>query len=117
MIMMKTMKTNLKIYKIELKLQCKINSIKMFSEHPKSKFWSERNILKPNQVALNSHKKFWFDCECGHPFEKAMNNVNSGRWCPYCVNKKLCSESKNCIICIGKSFASVDYSKNWSCKK
>lgn len=87
----------------------------MFSEHPKSKFWSNKNEKKPNEVALNSHKKFWFDCECGHKFDIQLNNVNIlNRWCSYCANKKLCSESKNCIICFDKSFASVDYSKNWS---
>lgn len=42
----------------------------MFSENPKSKFWSDSNEKKPNEVALNSHKKFWFDCECGHQFEQ-----------------------------------------------
>jgi len=89
----------------------------MFSQHPKSVFWSATNLVKPNEVALNSHKKFWFDCECGHSFEIALNNVNIlNRWCPYCANKKLCDESKKCIKCINKSFASVDYSKNWSNK-
>ena len=29
----------------------------MFSQHPKSKFWSDRNEKKPDEVALNSHKK------------------------------------------------------------
>ena len=91
----------------------------MFSQHPKSKFWSERNLIKPIQVALNSHKKFWFDCECGHQFDIQLNNVNIlNRWCPYCSNppKKMCEPSKNCIICINKSFASVGYSENWSNK-
>jgi very-short-patch-repair endonuclease/DNA-directed RNA polymerase subunit RPC12/RpoP len=84
----------------------------MFSEHPKSKYWSNRNEKKPKEVALNSHKKFWFDCsECGHEFEIQLNNVNVGRWCLYCANKKLCG---NCDKCYNKSFASVDYSINWS---
>jgi very-short-patch-repair endonuclease len=88
----------------------------MFSEHPKSKFWSERNLVKPNEVALNSHKKFWFDCECGHTFDIQLNNVNIGRWCPYCANKKLCEQSKNCKICFDKCFASVERSNCWSNK-
>ena len=85
-----------------------------FDSHPKSKFWSNRNILKPNEVALNSHKKFWFDCDCGHEFDIQLNNVNIGRWCPYCSNKKLCDLNKDCKICYDKCFASVSYSKNWS---
>jgi Probable Zinc-ribbon domain len=54
-----------------------------FASHPKSKFWSiERNNgLKPEDFALNSHKKCWFDCECGHPFDIKLNNINIGRWC------------------------------------
>jgi DNA-directed RNA polymerase subunit RPC12/RpoP len=88
----------------------------MFSQHPKSKFWSERNILKPTEVSLNSHKKIWFDCgECGHEFNKILKDVNIlNTWCPYCANKKLCDNSNNCKLCFDKCFASVDYSKNWS---
>ena len=86
----------------------------MFSQHPKSKFWSERNTLKPNQVALNSHKKFWFDCECGHPFESSLLNINqANNWCPYCYNRKLCG---NCESCNNKSFVSHPKSINWSNK-
>ena len=87
-----------------------------FDSHTKSKFWSERNLIKPNEVALNSHKKFWFDCECGHPFIIQLNNVNVGKWCSYCANKNLCNKDKNCKICFDKSFASVEYSENWSDK-
>jgi len=87
-----------------------------FDSHPKSKFWSDRNLIKANEVALNSHKKFWFDCECGHQFDIQLNNVNVGRWCSYCANKKLCSKDKNCKVCFDKCFASVEYSKNWSDK-
>jgi hypothetical protein len=71
-----------------------------FNSHPKSKFWSSKNTLKPNEVALNLHKKFWFDCECGHPFESSLLNINqANNWCGFCSNppKKLCdcSYSKN----------------------
>ena len=34
---------------------------KSFASHPKAKYWSDKNKLKPHQVALNSHKKYWFD--------------------------------------------------------
>jgi very-short-patch-repair endonuclease len=87
-----------------------------FDSHLKSKFWSSKNTLKPNEVALNSHKKFWFDCDCGHQFDIQLNNVNIGKWCPFCANKKLCSSTKKCKICFNKCFASVEYSENWSNK-
>ena len=89
----------------------------MFSEHPKSKFWSKRNEKNPNEVSLNSHKKFWFDCECGHQFDNQLNNINIlNRWCPYCANKKMCELNRNCKSCFDNSFASVERSKNWSDK-
>ena len=86
----------------------------MFSVHPKSKFWSIRNERKPNEVALNSHKKFWFDCECGHQFESSLLNINqANNWCPYCANKKLC-DNDNCKSCFVNSFASHEKSNYWS---
>jgi very-short-patch-repair endonuclease len=85
----------------------------MFSENPKSKFWSDKNTLKPNEVALNSHKKFWFDCECGHAFDSSLLNINQGNnWCPYCNNRKLCN--KDCNSCYNKSFASHEKAICWS---
>ena len=58
---------------------------KKFETHPKANFWSLKNKLKPHEVALNSHKKFWFDCDCGHEFEiKPHNIVQKNGWCPFC---------------------------------
>jgi len=89
----------------------------MFSQHPKCKFWSKRNEKNPSELCLNSHKKFWFDCDkCSHEFECILKNINNGRWCPYCSNKKLCDKDKNCNICFEKSFASLEKSKQWSNK-
>ena len=88
----------------------------MFSEHPKSKFWSNVNLVKPNEVALNSHKKFWFDCECGHQFESNLLNINKGNsWCPYCSKHaiRLC-ENNECKSCFENSFASHEKSIYWS---
>jgi len=88
----------------------------MFSQHHKSKFWSEKNEKKPNEVALNSHKKFWFDCECGHQFESNLLNINkANNWCPYCSvpSQKLCHNNE-CKSCFEKSFASHEKSKYWS---
>ena len=87
----------------------------MFSENSKSKYWSNKNKKKPHEVALNSHKKFWFDCgECGHEFEISLLNINQGNnWCPYCYNRKLCG---NCDKCYEKSFASHPKALYWSNK-
>jgi hypothetical protein len=62
----------------------------MFSNHPKSKFWSNKNQKKSNEIPLNTHEKFWFDCDkCGQQFYIQLNNINIGLWCPYCANNKL----------------------------
>ena len=88
----------------------------MFSQHPRAIFWSERNLIKPNEVALNSHKKFWFDCECGHTFESSLLNINQGNnWCGFCSYppKKLCINN-DCKMCLNNSFASHEKSIYWS---
>ena len=71
--------------------------------------WSEKNGKKqPRDVALNSCSKFWFHCDkCAHDFESRLGDVNNGRWCPYCANKKLCS-TYDCTHCFKNSFASYD---------
>lgn len=78
-------------------------SLITFDTHPKSQFWSHKNIIKPFQVALNSHSKFWFKCDkCLHEFEARCDHiVVSKSWCPYCSNQKLCE----CDICFQKSIA------------
>jgi very-short-patch-repair endonuclease len=86
----------------------------MFSQHPKSEFWSDRNVKKPYEVALNSHKKFWFDCQCGHQFENSLLHINQeNRWCPYCAHQKLC-DNEDCKMCFQNSFASHEKAIYWS---
>jgi very-short-patch-repair endonuclease len=86
--------------------------LKTFASHPKSQFWSKRNNGNPEDYALNSHKKCWFNCDCGHEFESTLLNINQGNnWCPYCYNRKLCG---NCEVCYNKSFASHPKSIYWS---
>ena len=82
-----------------------------FACHPKSIFWSKKNEKTPADYALNSHKKCWFDCDCGHDFESTLLNINKGNnWCPYCYNRKICGK---CESCYNKSFASHPKSIYW----
>jgi len=90
-----------------------------FASHPKSKFWSSRNEGKPRDYAIKSHKKFWFDCDCGHEFISQISYITSNNsWCPYCSkpSQKLCENIQDCVQCQNKTFASVERSKNWSIK-
>lgn len=85
-----------------------------FSSHKRAVHWSEKNDMSSDDVPMNSHKKFWFDCDkCDHDFESSPNSVCSlGTWCPYCSNQKLCSD-KTCKDCFKKSFASSAMAKYW----
>ena len=69
-----------------------------FASHEKSKYWSSRNTEKPENVFKSSHKKYWFECDCGHTFDSQLDSINKGSWCPYCANQKLCNE-KSCLSC------------------
>lgn len=85
----------------------------MFSQHPKAIFWSNINKNNPDEVALNSHKKFWFDCECGHTFESSLLNINQGNnWCGFCSNppKKITNEKivQNIYMCKNNEYKDFD---------
>lgn len=86
-----------------------------FASHARAVYWSDKNKLKPEEVALNSHKKFWFNCDkCNHEFETKPNAINANNsWCPYCYNRKLC-DNDNCEKCFNLSFASHHRAQNWS---
>ena len=91
---------------------------KSFASHEKSKYWSFKNELKPEQVYKVTAKKYYFDCDkCEHEFITNPSHVSNGRWCPYCCipQKKLCG-SKDCKDCFEKSFASHEKSVFWSNK-
>src|SRR3989344_7528651 len=87
---------------------------KSFASHKKAKFWSKENEVSPRHVFKSSHKKYNFDCECGHTFEISPDKITHERWFPYCANppKKLCEEE--CKQCFEKSFASHEKAKFWS---
>lgn len=91
---------------------------KSFACHEKAKYWSTRNEKSPEDYALNSHKKMWFDCECGHKFESTLLNINqANNWCPYCSKHaiRLC-EDDACHSCFENSFASHPRAIYWSSK-
>ncbi len=70
------------------KRDCKWCIKKSFVSHPKAKFWSSKNKLKPRNVRQSSHDKFLFNCKIyNHEFETQLNDVVRGRWCSKCTNK------------------------------
>jgi very-short-patch-repair endonuclease len=68
---------------------CNICFEKSFASHVKAMYWSDKNQVKPREVFKNSEIKFWFSCDKNnkHIFESNLGNINSGSWCPFCVNK------------------------------
>ena len=83
-------------------------------------FWrGDRN----NYKGVN-HKTFW---ECGKlhgPWEATPNNVQQGKWCPYCARnikltivycRKLAIEC--CGLCLSKEYKNAHTPLEWECAK
>ena len=90
---------------------------KSFASHEKSKFWSDKNEVKPFQISKGSDKKYYFNCDkCNHEFLQSPNSITTNNiWCAYCNSYKLCDNAE-CKICFDKSFASHEKSAFWSDK-
>jgi len=96
--------------------ECTICFNLSFAIHPRSKYWSTENTIKPRDVRKCSSKKYIFNCDtCHHSFSAALNNINRDSWCPYCcVNSVLMCDSNDCKMCYDKSFASHKCIDKWS---
>ena len=87
-----------------------------FASHKKSYCWSDKNLLKPENVFRHTNKKFLFNCDkCNHEINTNLNSIisNDKIKCAYCGNKTLCSNDE-CNTCFNKSFASSDKAIYWS---
>jgi hypothetical protein len=78
-----------------------------FASHIKSKYLSNKNNILSYNIYLKSGKLYIFNCDrCNHEFNMKPIDISiRNRWCPYCSNKKLCSNI-NCGVCFKKTFAS-----------
>lgn len=85
-----------------------------FASRERAKCWCyEKNKVRPRDVSLYSHKKYWFNCDkCEHSFESVLSSIKTDKTCPFCSNKRLC-DSEDCKQCFQKSFASHKYSGQW----
>ena len=86
---------------------------KSFATHEKAKYWSKKNVLRPEDVAMSTNKKFYFDCDCGHEIIMSLNGISAGKWCSYCNSYKLC-ENDDCMSCFNKSLASHPAALRWN---
>ncbi len=95
----------------------KIPFERSFASCKNAEKWSLKNELRPEEVALKSHKEALFDCNiCKHEFTATISNMSRNcHGCSYCGNKKLCIND-NCDFCFQRSFASCKFAKFWSKK-
>jgi len=64
----------------------------LLTTHPKiSSFWEfEKNYpLKPENFSHGSNRKVFWKCTKGHIFEKSIDSITRGEWCPYCAGKRV----------------------------
>jgi very-short-patch-repair endonuclease len=67
---------------------CEFCHAKSLASHEKSKYWSDKNTIRPRDIFRCSDTKRWFDCHiCDNDFETTPRHVVEGKWCPYCKNK------------------------------
>jgi len=97
---------------------CDLCFEKSFKSHNKSKFWNleKNNNINPRNIFKSSAKIFWFNCyKCNHIFQKSLNDISRGCWCPYCCSppQKLCDDN-DCCHCFEKSFKANPKSKYWN---
>jgi len=97
----------------EICIPCKPEK-RTFASHPRASEWSDKNLpIRPCDVAYSAHKKFIFNCKCGHEFETNPHSIKKG--CKYCSGTELC-KIDTCERCYQKSFASHPRASEWSTK-
>lgn len=84
-----------------------------FASHEKAKYWSDKNTKSARETFLHSHDDAWFKCEKNHDFEKRVDHVSEGRWCPYCQKAP---KKPRVPSTFEGSFASHPKAKYWSSK-
>ena len=84
--------------------------LKSFVSSERFPLWSAKNKINPRFLFFRSHEEYILHCKiCDHEFIRSLHAEGE---CPYCTRKKLCS--LDCQFCFDMSFASIEYSKNWS---
>ena len=94
-------------------LNCKHCFNRSFASHPKSVFWSNKNVIEPRFIIKNSKIHYIFRCDlCPHDFKASLTNVCNNRWCSYCNGDKLC-DNIDCQWCIDRSATTLPKSSDF----
>jgi len=72
-----------------------VDIVKMLSSKQElfNQIHPSKNKIDVNALRLQSNKKLWWLCEKGHEWEASVVNRNKGCGCPYCSNRKVCSDN------------------------
>jgi len=106
-------------------LNCNWCFNRSFASSENAKFWSEENkdkndnFILPRNVNKYSINKYIFNCDkCHHIHEATCNQKSTNEYnsCPYCSKTHPLLCTKECNICLKKSFASHISAKFWSKK-
>jgi very-short-patch-repair endonuclease len=93
---------------------------KSFAGHYRSKNWSKNNIdksgnfINPRTIFKCSGIKYLFICENNHEFPCKLDNIQKGKWCPFCVNKTESKLHENIILIYPTLI--TQFKQDW-CKK
>lgn len=78
-----------------------------------AKEWSKKNILKPTEVSIGSHKKILWHGQCGHEWEAVVKNRVQGAGCPYCSHNIVLSGYNDLASRFPDIALEWDYEKNY----
>ena len=70
---------------------CHQRSLACWTDIQKLRCFVVANQPSPHEIHLNSHNKFWFQCNvCPHEFKSALSSLTNTKnpcWCPYCFGR------------------------------
>jgi hypothetical protein len=73
---------------------------------------------------INAHKKMTWQCKEGHTWQATPDDIQQGKWCPYCAHHiKLTIEQMQDLaklkggICLSTQYLGVDTKLRWKCKQ
>jgi very-short-patch-repair endonuclease len=68
--------------------KCETCFEKSFAGHPKSIYWSDKNLLKPRDVFRAVADSYIFNCiNCGNEYTTRLDTISRGSWCSCTMNK------------------------------
>lgn len=78
-----------------------------------AKEWSKKNVLKPTEVTVGSHKKVLWHGKCGHEWEAVVKNRVQGSGCPYCSHNIVLAGFNDLASRFPDIALEWDYEKNY----